>query len=545
MIPPNPPFSPRIARVCRESDDRVNLLGLSGLASVGEPWLSRRRSSALPTLAKSIMEPGTPASDFGSQTQGHKRAGGDALSPASSQPRYGLSEDVWAILLGMTLILGALVATAVLGDSLKGWVAQPGIWSASPLEAFVGQGAVPLWQGSLTALAIIAAVGIPVMMASNRREKSGDSPRFLRGFLAIAALAVAAYALAGQEVVKYFGFEYVFWALVLGLLISNTVGTPDWMRGVVRGELFIKWGLILLGAEVLLGQLLALGLPGILVSWVVTPIVLITTFWLGCHVLKIPSPSLVMVVAADMSVCGVSAAIATAAACRAKKAELSMAIGLSLAFTSVMLVAMPLTLRYAGVDDIVGGAWIGGTIDSTGAVTAAGKAMGDRAMKIATTVKMIQNILIGVIAFAVSVYWAARYEQPGDKDAAGHRTGSPPATKPGLMAEVWKRFPKFVLGFLAASLIASCLAWSGPAGEALAEDSVDGVTKHLRNWLFCLAFVCIGLETHVKSLLPALSGGKAVVLYIVGQTINLTLTGLAAYLVFGWLFRDAIESWLQ
>lgn len=491
------------------------------------------------------MEPGTPPSDNGSQSRPQPDAGSDATGAPSSHQHLGLSEDIWAILLGMTLILGALVATAVLGDSLKGRLAQPGVWSASPLEAFVGKGAVPLWQGSLIALAIIAAVGIPVMMASNRREKSGDSPRFLRGFLAIAALALAAFAMAGQEVVKQSGFEYVFWALLLGLLISNTVGTPGWMRGAVRGELFIKWGLVLLGAEVLLGKLLALGLPGILVSWLVTPIVLITTFWLGCHVLKIPSPSLVMVVAADMSVCGVSAAIATAAACRAKKEELSMAIGLSLAFTAVMMVVMPVGFRYAGVDDIVGGAWIGGTIDSTGAVAAAGSAMGDRAMKIATTVKMIQNILIGVIAFAVSVYWAARYDQLGDEDAAGHRTGAPPPAKPGLIAEVWKRFPKFVLGFLAASLIASSLAWSGPAGEALAEDSVNSVTKHLRNWLFCLAFVCIGLETHVKSLLPALSGGKAVVLYIVGQTINLTLTGLAAYLVFGWLFREAIESWLQ
>src|SRR5690606_36717411 len=119
---------------------------------------------------------------------------------------------------------------------------------------------------------------------------------------------------------------------------------------------------------------------GIMVSWIVTPIVLVTTFWFGTRVLKIRSPSLVMVVAADMSVCGVSAAIATAAACRAKKEELSMAVGLSMAFTAVMMVVMPIAFRFGGVDDIVGGAWIGGTIDSTGAVAAAGAAMGDRAM---------------------------------------------------------------------------------------------------------------------------------------------------------------------
>ncbi len=159
----------------------------------------------------------------------------------------------------------------------------------------------------------------------------------------------------------------------------------------VRGEFFIKWGLILLGMEVLMGKLIVLGLPGIMVSWIVTPIVLVGTFWFGQRVLKIDSPSLNMTVSADMSVCGVSAAIATAAACRAKKEELSLAISLSLVFTAVMMVVMPLVIKAVGMDDIVGGAWMGGTIDSTGAVAAAGKALGDRALYVATTVKMIQT----------------------------------------------------------------------------------------------------------------------------------------------------------
>ncbi len=168
-----------------------------------------------------------------------------------------------------------------------------------------------------------------------------------------------------------------------------------------------------------MGKLIVLGLPGIMVSWIVTPIVLVGTFWFGQRVLKIESPSLNMTVSADMSVCGVSAAIATGAACRAKKEELSLAISLSLAFTAVMMVVMPLVIKAVGMDDLVGGAWMGGTIDSTGAVAAAGKALGDRALNVATTVKMIQNILIGVIAFAVSVYWAYRY--PSEAKPLTHR----------------------------------------------------------------------------------------------------------------------------
>jgi len=451
------------------------------------------------------------------------------------------SEDAWAILLGLSVLALSLVAVAVWGAELSGWFGQPGKWTDSPVASLLGTADRPLWKSSLAVLLAIAVLGIPAMFQTRRLNKSGAIWRITAGYWVVALLALAAFVMAGQVVVKQYGFEYVLWALFLGLLISNTVGTPRWMRGAVRGELFIKWGLVLLGAEVLLGKLVLLGIPGILVSWVVTPIVLVVTFLFGCYVLKIRSPSLVMVVAADMSVCGVSAAIATAAACRAKKEELSLAIALSLCFTAVMMVAMPLTLRFAGVDEIVAGAWIGGTIDSTGAVAAAGAAMGegaagDRAVKVATTVKMIQNVLIGVIAFAVSVYWAARYEEGSDvktQATAGH-----------LVAEVWRRFPKFVLGFLGASLLASSIVWFSSGGETLVDAAVNDVTKHLRNWLFCLAFVCIGLETHFRTLLPALSGGKTVVLYVLGQSFNILLTGLMAFFVFGWLFRDAITAWL-
>ncbi len=492
------------------------------------------------------MENGNPESDDGPQrptepVSGYEDRGlvsEQAVAPTPTQPAARLTEDSWAIVLGVTVLVAALLVALASGDAIAGWFAQPGSWDSSqtsPLQSLIGKGVRPAWLGSLAAIAVIGTLGIPALLDRRGGAVGGGWVQTTCGYLFLTLLAVFAFVMAGEKVAKLYGLEYVLWALLLGLIISNTVGLPQWLRGAVRGELFIKWGLVLLGAEVLLGKLVALGIPGILVSWVVTPIVLMTTFWFGLRVLKIRSPSLVMVVAADMSVCGVSAAIATAAACRAKKEELSMAIGLSMAFTAVMMVVMPIGFRFAGVDDIVGGAWIGGTIDSTGAVAAAGAALGDRAMKIATTVKMIQNVLIGAIAFAVSVYWATRYET-GDGDSAARR-GS-------LVSEVWRRFPKFVLGFLAASLVASAIAWSGSSGETLVTTTVDSVTKHLRNWLFCLAFVCIGLETHIRTLLPAFSGGKTLVLYVVGQSFNILMTGLMALLVFGWLFRDAILEWL-
>lgn len=149
--------------------------------------------------------------------------------------------------------------------------------------------------------------------------------RFLRfglGFLGIFALAVLSYLLAGQSDMKNMGISYAIWAIVLGLIVSNTIGTPTWMKPALKTEYYIKTGLVLLGSEILINKIMAIGLPGIFVSWVVTPIVLVTTFWFGQKILKIGSKTLNITISADMSVCGVSAAIATAAACNAKKKNL-------------------------------------------------------------------------------------------------------------------------------------------------------------------------------------------------------------------------------
>jgi uncharacterized membrane protein YadS len=372
-------------------------------------------------------------------------------------------------------------------------------------------------------LMILFGIGIAVMGRSLRR--------FALGFLFVFALGAVAQTFAAQVNVRDAGLGYAAWAILLGLCISNTIGTPAWVRPALLTEFFIKTGLVLLGAEILLGKVLAIGIPGIFVAWVVTPIVLVCTYVFGQRVLKIPSKTLNITISADMSVCGVSAAIATAAACRAKKEELTLAVGLSLVFTSIMMVVMPMAIRALGMPDILGGAWIGGTIDATGAVAAAGEFLGDKALYVAATIKMIQNILIGVIAFGVAVYWCLRVET-----ASGRTVG---------VGEIWRRFPKFVLGFLGVSLAFSLLyaALGSDVGYTLIDHGViGGWTKHLRGWLFCLAFASIGLETNFRELRRYFHGGKPLVLYLCGQAFNLCLTLLMAYLMFYVVFRHITEQ---
>ena len=421
-----------------------------------------------------------------------------------------------------------------LSSPAKPWLSKPGEWQSDPREAFVreddpstpadeSRNVLPGLLGPLLVGLLLFGVGVRAM---------GHSwLRFAGAFCLLFLLAVLAYVLAGQAVIEHYNLEYVLWALLVGLVISNTAGTPEFLRPAVRTEFYIKTGLVLLGAEILLGQLLALGVPGIFVSWVVTPIVLIGTYAFGQKVLKVPSRSLNMVISADMSVCGVSAAIATAAACRAKKEELSLAIGMSLTFTAVMMVVMPAVTQALGMSNILAGAWMGGTIDSTGAVAAAGGVLGDDALKVATTIKMIQNILIGITAFGVAVYWVTRVE----------RTGSD--VRPDAW-EIWYRFPKFVIGFVLASVLVSLL-YESLVGGSLLVDAATSTTKSLRGWFFCLAFVSIGLDTNFRELSQYFKGGKPLILYLCGQTFNLLLTLGMAWLMFEVVFRDAVQSLLN
>ena len=350
---------------------------------------------------------------------------------------------------------------------------------------------------------------------------------FAIGFFMVFLVTVLAYMLGNHAISKQYGFGAEAWGILLGMVIANTVGTPRWVLPSCQVEFFIKTGLVLLGAEVLFGKILAIGIPGIFVAWVVTPVVLVSTYIFGQKVLKMPSKTLNVVISADMSVCGTSAAIATAAACRAKKEELTLSIGLSLVFTAIMMIVMPAFIKAVGIPEILGGAWIGGTIDSTGAVAAAGAFLGDKAMYVAATIKMIQNVMIGVTAFCVALYWTMSVERTAGRSVSA--------------GEIWHRFPKFVLGFLAASVLFSLLDSNLGAylnAALLDQGAVRGGTRLLRGWFFALSFAAIGLSTNFRELAQYFKGGKPLILYVCGQSFNLILTLTMAYIMFYLVFPE-------
>lgn len=399
---------------------------------------------------------------------------------------------------------------------------------------------IGMWQGAKKATAdaskkivkpfnriptlIVLGLCLGVLVTIGAAVMGFNVGRFFVAFLCVYVLCIIANILGNQVTMRRYGANAEIWSIAIGMIIANTIGTPKWLQEGAQVEYYIKIGLVLLGADVLFHKIMAIGIPGIFVAWVVTPIVLISTFIFGQKVLKMPSRTLNIVISADMSVCGTSAAIATAAAARAKKEELTLSLGLSMTFTAIMMIAMPAFIKAVGMPEILGGAWIGGTVDATGAVAAAGAWIGPKALQVAATVKMIQNVLIGVTAFCVAIYFT-KTENSGETVGA---------------SEIWNRFPKFVIGFLGVSIIMSIISaqLGGDFAKMLVDNGVNKIANPLRGWFFCLAFIAIGLTTDFRALAKYFKGGKPVILYVCGQSLNLALTLLMAWIMFYKVFPE-------
>ena len=359
---------------------------------------------------------------------------------------------------------------------------------------------------------LVTVITLGVLFSIGVKLQGEKLSKFIPAFIALFVIAVFVRLISAEFTLNRY-LEWAFWALLVGLLISNTVGVPDWLKPAIRTEFYIKTGLVIMGFSVLFSNIAKFGLYGLGIAWIVTPIVIIFMWWLGTKVLKIDNKPLVITMASATSVCGTSAAIATGAAAKCKKDDLSIAISISIIFTILMMVFEPMIIKACGMNQLMGGALIGGTVDSTGAVVLAGNALGAEAEQAAVLVKSIQNILIGFIAFFVAIFFATRVENSGaEKVGAG---------------EIWKRFPKFIIGFFVASLVASFIIQPLFGGDQVG--AINKVLDQYKNWCFVLAFTSIGLDTNFKEITRQMHGGKVLWLYVVGQTFNIALTLFAVW----------------
>jgi uncharacterized membrane protein YadS len=334
---------------------------------------------------------------------------------------------------------------------------------------------------------------------------------FIGGACVVLLLAWLAQWLAGYAPIKSWGLEYVIFALGLGLLWSHLLQVPAWLGDAVRTEFFIKVGIVILGAGMLWGDLMKAGVPGMIQAALVIPVVWHITFRLA-RWFKVDDEFGVMLSTA-VSICGVSAAIAACGAIQGDKKKLSYVTSVVLLCAVPMMIFMPWLVKTFGLSEAVGGAWLGGTLDTSGSVLAATEMVGATASKVGTVVKLSQNVLIGLVAFLISLWWTVR---------AKASSAGAPAVSAGI---IWERFPKFVLGFIVASLVFSFVI------DPATVKALDKPLKGLREVWFAAAFVCIGLETRLGDLFK-LGGGRPALAFLGGQAVNILWTLLLAWLLF-------------
>lgn len=424
--------------------------------------------------------------------------------PAKKNIFSSFTEDYWAVTIAGVIIIAILALTR--------WV--PGF--TLPLPTYKWATGSDLLNKVLSAsnllLALLTGVIVLVLSGIAIRLSGGSLRNYVKGFFLIYMLAVIALIIAGNKVVNYYGFEYVIFALILGLALGNLTTVPAWLKEAARSEFFIKTGLVIYGTSILFTDIVKAGLPGLLQSVLVVSVVWFVALWIS-RKLKVDD-EFGVILASAVAICGVSAAIVASGAIKGDKKKLSYVTTLVLLVAVPMMVVQPWLSKCLGLSEIVGGAWLGGTLDTTASVSAAAQQVGENAVKAGVIVKFSQNVLIGVAAFFIALWWTYR-----------KGTTTEGTEKPGL-GVVWERFPKFVLGFVAASLLFS---FRIPVELASA---VSPVFSGLRTVWFALAFVAIGLEARFADLVKT-DGGRPAVAFISAQLFNIVWTLLWAYLLFG------------
>lgn len=353
--------------------------------------------------------------------------------------------------------------------------------------------------------------------------------RPLKGMLpslaVVFALSLLAQVVAKIPAVSYYGFESVFFSVLFGLLVRNVWRVPAWMKPAIQGEFFIKIGVVCLGATILFSDVMKSGVFGLLQAILVVAVVWFFAFRVSRR-WKVDERS-AMILSSGVSICGVSACITAARVAGGDDRKLSYIVSLVLIVVVPMIYLMPWLADWIlphlftpEVAEEVAGAWIGGTIDTTSGVAASSMIVGEVANQHAVIIKAAQNVLIGVVAFFIALYLSTRRGE-----GKGRQLPS--------LGIVWEKFPKFILGFVAASLVFSLLQTGGFfVPDARGKLVEPGVAKMFSTVFFSLAFVCIGLDTRLKDIVSR-ENRNILWSFLAAQSFNIVATFLIACLLFG------------
>lgn len=449
------------------------------------------------------------------------QGGAEGLPKPDSSDRAWLAEDWWAAIVGLGVVIAAIVAFAS-GGNLNWLAVTPRIWSTLPdlIDQLAGDAGRYLTLGAVLLSAFVVAAWL-----------MGQRPvRFAAGFVGVYGVSILILTASAWDTSRKLNVETPLIALVLGLLLANVFRLPAWLESSLRVEFYIKIGVVLLGATLPLPVIVLAGPIAILQASVASVVTFLVIYSVA-RFLEIDR-RLAAMLAGGGSICGISAIIAIAGAVRAKRQDISVATTMVVGWALVMIVLLPLLARAWYLPAGVGGAWIGTSEYADAAGFAAAQTFGgfarnasiagtpDQALWAYTLVKVVgRDMWIGIWAALLSLIAVTRWE--------------PAESGRGVdLTQIWTRFPKFILGFVVASLL---ITWASH-GHSFAD--FDTITRPrlmapidtLRNWAFTFSFLSIGASLRIRRLAPVT--GNAFLAFSIGVVVNLVLGFILSAVVF-------------
>jgi uncharacterized integral membrane protein (TIGR00698 family) len=441
-----------------------------------------------------------------------------------------LKEDWWAIWLGLGIVVIAYGFFAN-GSSIR-WIAvTPAKWSTFDQ---LGAHFAANWVRYVAQFAAWLAIFSLALTALGHKARA-----FVPAFIFLYILSVGIFALGQWDKASTYNLEPPLMALAIGLILSNVIGLPRWLDAGFRVEFYIKTGIVLLGATLPFTLIIWAGPVAILQASIVSIITFLVIYFVGVKLGL--DKRLAATLGAGGAVCGVSAAIAISGAVGGKKDDAPIAISIVIFWAIVMIFVLPFAAQYLHLPAGVGGAWIGtsefadaagfAAAQTYGNIAASGAVSGtsEQAVVAYTLIKVVgRDVWIGIWAFVLAIVATTQWERT--------ETGRKPEA-----AEIWWRFPKFVIGFLVASAIITLVT----ASYSLADFNKSVVPvlvapiKDLRTWAFVFCFLSIGLTTRFRDLAGA--GTRPFLAFSAGAVVNVIIGFILSAVVFATHWENLLK----